>query len=313
MLPQLAAGWGMIDIPSVDPWFWDRFRGWSSNPNQLALLCAVLAFTSIHLADTAERFGSWIALAASCALFVWVGRLTKADTFTFSLAAGGGVFIAMKLWQWLCSTEPRPTLRPAIAVIAIVAIPLMVASTIPLAVTATTDSEDVALGLMKNGGKEAAQEADLRLQLWQEAIDRGIHAGLLGLGPGPHLPIPPSIIAGRMTEPDLGINDHPSVNGTPNFEAHNTPLDLFTQGGLLALLSFLWIMASALLTAYRSRFAGLAALLSGLAVFGMTDLIVRQPIFWFGITLCLAAAEVISARVAITSPHALDEARMFSR
>src|ERR1700736_1134937 len=30
--------------------------------------------------------------------------------------------------------------------------------------------------------------AGIRLQAWQQAIDRGIESGLLGLGPGPHLP-----------------------------------------------------------------------------------------------------------------------------
>ena len=50
---------------------------------------------------------------------------------------------------------------------------------------------------MKNGGKEAAQETDLRLQLWQEAVDRGLEAGMLGLGPGPHLPISVPIVAAR--------------------------------------------------------------------------------------------------------------------
>ncbi len=26
---QLVQGWGLISIPSMDPWFWERFRGWS--------------------------------------------------------------------------------------------------------------------------------------------------------------------------------------------------------------------------------------------------------------------------------------------
>ena len=50
---QVAAGWKIIDIPLVQPWYWERFRGWSAIPNQLSLLCVVLALLSVHLAETA--------------------------------------------------------------------------------------------------------------------------------------------------------------------------------------------------------------------------------------------------------------------
>src|ERR1019366_2211695 len=30
---------GLFRIPGIDPWFWERLRGWSDNPNQLAILC----------------------------------------------------------------------------------------------------------------------------------------------------------------------------------------------------------------------------------------------------------------------------------
>ncbi|TIX41131.1 MAG: polymerase, partial [Mesorhizobium sp.] len=38
---QLALGWGWIHQPGVNPWFWDRFTGWSENPNQIAIYCAI--------------------------------------------------------------------------------------------------------------------------------------------------------------------------------------------------------------------------------------------------------------------------------
>lgn len=292
LLVQVAAGWRLIHLPNIDPWFWDRFRGYSRNPNQLALFCAILAFVGLHLADTASRFSHWVVAVACSVLSICVGRLTKADTFTFSLAAGGTVFFAIKLYLWLTSPREKPTLRPAIALLAIVATPLVLMSLVPFAASATVD-EHIALGLMKNGGKEAAQEADLRLQLWHEAIDRGLEAGALGLGPGPHLPIPWSVIAGRLTEPSLGVDKHPQVNGTPDFEAHNTPLDLFTQGGLLAVLDFAWLMATAFIFSWKARSAGLVTLLCGVFVFGLTDLIVRPPIFWFAMALSLVATDGI--------------------
>jgi hypothetical protein len=142
-------------------------------------------------------------------------------------------------------------------------------------------------GLTKNGGKEAATETALRLELWHEAFRRGMDASMLGLGPGPHLPIPDSIVAARLADPGLDTGDHPAVNGMPNFEAHNTVLDLFMQAGLLGVLSFAWIMSVALLTSLRARQAALAAVACGLMIFGLTNLIVRPPLFWLGLAICL--------------------------
>ncbi|MBV8183318.1 MAG: hypothetical protein JOY76_01405, partial [Hyphomicrobiales bacterium] len=71
--------------------------------------------------------------------------------------------------------------------------------------------------------------------------------------------------------------------------AHNTVLDLFTQGGLLAVASFVWVLGSTFVVTFKARLAGLGTLLFGLGVFAVFHLIVRQPIFWFAISLCLVA------------------------
>ncbi|MCW3476489.1 O-antigen ligase family protein [Limobrevibacterium gyesilva] len=289
LTPQLAGAWGLVDLPIIDPWFGDRFRGWSNNPNQLALLCAVLVLLALHLADTATRRGEWIGAVACAIPPLFIGRATKTDTFTFALMAAGPVFLAIKMRVWLVSRERKMMLRPRVALLAVTTAPLLLASLVPFGLSAVADSQSLAMGLMKNGGKEAAAEADTRLELWREAISRGIEAGMLGLGPGPHLPIPSSIVTARQTEPGLDTGDHPTPNGMPNFEAHNTPLDLFTQGGVIAVLGFVWLMATAFAVSYRARVAGLTALLCGLGVFSLTNLVVRVPIFWFVVALCLVA------------------------
>ncbi len=110
---------------------------------------------------------------------------------------------------------------------------------------------------------------------------------MLGLGPGPHLEIPLSLVTARKGEILPKYVDTPPMNGTPNFEAHNTPIDLFTQGGLLAVVSLVWISATALLKSYTARLAGLTTLLCGVSVFGLGNLIIRHPLFWFTVALCL--------------------------
>jgi hypothetical protein len=113
---------------------------------------------------------------------------------------------------------------------------------------------------------------------------------MLGLGPGPHLPIPPSVVAGRESTPDEPINiEHPTPGSELNFEAHNTLLDLFTQGGLIAVSTFVWLTATALWVTLKARLDALTTLLCALGIFGMFHLIVRHPIFWLAIAFCLVA------------------------
>jgi hypothetical protein len=288
---QLAGAWGLISVP-IDPWFWERFRGWSSNPNQLSILCTVLGLTSLYLAESTPRISKRIAAIGCLILPAYVGRLTQSDTFTVTLLAAGPIFLAIKLAMTLSSSDRKLTVQSAFAWIAVFALPLMLASTIPFAVSGLSEAGQLAMGLAKNSGKSANEEANLRMFLWGEALRRGLETGTLGLGPGPHLPIPPSIVtarAGYGVQPD--DMNHPEPTSSPNFEAHNTVLDLFTQGGVIAVLSFIWLVGSAFITACRARRAGLATLLGGLAITGMTGLIVRIPLFWFAIALCLVSEE----------------------
>ncbi len=286
---QLADGWGLIDIPLIDPWYWNRLRGFSENPNQLALICTVLGFLSLHLAETAARLPARIAALACAILPIYVGRLTRSDSFALVLLTGGPIFVALKFRTWLLSFERGMTFRFAFAWIVILALPLILASVAPLGSSIAARAQGIAMGMSKDSGKDAVREAELRFGLWREAISRGLEAGMLGLGPGPHLEIPPSIVAARLGEKEPKYVEHPALNSMPNYEAHNTLLDLFTQGGLVAVLSFLWIAATALLITYRARLDALTTLVCGVGVFSMFHLIVRHPIFWFVIALCLVA------------------------
>jgi hypothetical protein len=287
---QLFASWGLVGLPLIEPWFGDRFRGWSNNPNQLALLCAVLILVSLHLADSADRARKrWAALLCMIPAII-VGRLTKTDTFTFSLVGAVPIYLVVKLRFWLGATERRTSLRTVLAWCAVIGVPLMLISALPFALSTNDDPDQFAMGMMKGGGKEASAEADLRLALWSKAIERGMQSYMMGLGPGPHLPIPPEIVAARISG-ELDADPHPDLNGAPNFEAHNSPLDLFTQGGLLADAAFLWLLALAWLVPYKARHAGLVALVSGVAIFGLTNNIVRPPIFWVTIAVCLISGD----------------------
>ena len=226
----------------------------------------------------------------ACAILpIYVGGLTKSDSFSLVLVIAGPIFVILKLREWLFSFEPKLTFRSAFAWIVVLALPLLLISAIPFGSLIAVQAEDLARGLAKDNGQTSQQEAELRIHSWREAIGRGLESGLLGLGPGPHLEIPDSLVSARKSEILPKFVETPPANGTPNFEAHNTPLDLLTQGGLIAVLSFVWISATAFFKTYKARLAGLTTLLCGVSIFGLGNLIVRHPVFWFVITLCLVS------------------------
>ncbi|SED63128.1 O-Antigen ligase [Rhizobiales bacterium GAS188] len=286
---QLGNAFGLIDVSGVDPWYWDRLRGWSENPNQLAIFCAVHALVSLHLAEVAA--GPWARIGAIlCAsVAVVAGRLSQSDTFSLVLVTAVPIFVAFKLRAWLPSPERKLSLRTASALIATLALPVLLISAVPLGYALAVQAEGFAKDMSKENGKAADREAQLRFQLWNQAIERGLESGMLGLGPGPHLEIPSVIVAARMSEDGPKHIEHPQNNSMPNFEAHSTLLDLFTQGGLIAVLSFIWLTASTFMATYRVQLCALSTLLLGLATFAVFHLIVRQPLFWFAISLCLVA------------------------
>ena len=269
---QILAGWDVISLPSVDPWFWDRFRGWSENPNQLALNCAVLTPLSLHLALSSTGLGR-VAGLFSCLLSFIVGRLTKSDTFLIAMTAITVLFLILRWRSWLSSPEHRYSLRFAIAVLVVAAIVPLSLSLTPYAVATATDVESMAISLTKDHGGEATKAtANLRLQLWGDALRSGLETGSLGLGPGPHL-----------ERPNV-INKH--ALPTP-FEAHSTLLDVFTQGGLLGVIAVCSLLAGIFLLMLRARLDALAALTAALAIFSISHFILRQPIVWFALALSL--------------------------
>jgi hypothetical protein len=287
---QYANGIGLIRLPGIDPWFWERFRGWSDNPNQLSILCVIVVLVALHLADTAASLSTRLAAILLMIPPLIVGRMSRSDTFMLALATALPVWFAVKLIVWQRGERLEFSLRASFARLALIAAPVLLLCLAPLALSKVEDAHAFLLGFAKHNGAEAAGEANLRMSLWRQAIKRGLESGMLGLGPGPHLHIPASIVAGHVSMGAQVVNiSHPTQNGTANYEAHNTMLDLFTQGGLLAVASFAWLLLRATTRVLRARSAGLVALIAGAAMFMMTGNIVRQPILWFAIVLCLTA------------------------
>jgi hypothetical protein len=272
---QIGLAWGWVHQSGVDPWYWDRFCGWSDNPNQLALYCAIVGPLALHLAKTSTyRWAKFLGLCSLIPTF-YLGRLTKSDTYLCATILTGLIFLALRVLAWLRADPEKSRLSQQIGLLLVIGCLPFAMTMTPFALAEVSSAEAFAKSLTKDkGGEATAETAALRLYLWSEAFDKGMRSGSLGLGPGPHLERPPIT--------DLQFLPRP-------FEAHSTILDLYTQGGLIAVLALAWIVGSATASAWRAKLDALLALVSSIVVFGIPHLIIRHPIVWFSLAICLVA------------------------
>jgi O-antigen ligase len=268
LILQLVSGLGLNLLPGVDCWFYDRFRGWSENPNQLGFFVAAVTFTALHLAEGAPSSAERVVALTCAAVAGLAGVLTRSDSFVVSLLIGASVWVALTAVVWFRTLRTGLVLRGAAVLFALLSIPLAAAAFAPFAAAALERIEETSASLYNDN-----EQGETRLELWIEALDRGYQSGLIGFGPGPQL----TSKAYKRPPP-------------AKFEAHNTFLDLFVQGGLVALAAFIWVCASAVRGAWRARLAGMLALVCALTAFGAFHFVVRQPIFWFGVVICLLEA-----------------------
>lgn len=268
MTLQIADGWWGLGLPGVDPWFYDRLRGWSLDPNQLGFYALFVAILAVHLAETAPRPREALAMTPLLVAALATGFLTRSDTFVVALMAASSIYLMLKSLAWLRSVPMGPTLRGGVVALGLLSLPLAAASAAPFLAAAVERVEQTSADVYEEDG-----QGDLRFHLWAEAWEKGLWSGLVGLGPGPHL----TSKSWKQPPPY-------------KFEAHNTSLDLLTQGGIVATSAFLLLCLTTVGAAWRALLPALAALVTGLAVFSMFHFVVRHPLFWFGVAVCLLEA-----------------------
>lgn len=287
LVAQFANAYGMFSVSFLHPWYWDRLEGWSTNPNQLALLAAVLQFLALHLAERAtSRLGRLAGIACAPLPFL-AGAMSLSDTFIVVCICCFLMLGAMTLRRWIVVASSSAT-QVLSAWAVMLAVPVLLLSLLPFIPFAMAQADQYANSVYNGTDRSrvATSEGAVRLRLWHEAVVRGVGAAGLGLGPGAHLMNPP-----YKREPP------------PKFEAHNTVLDIFTQGGVLGVLAVVWIWGKALKVAWRGHAAGLATATCAIAVFSMFHLIIRQPMFWFTMALSLSTGLAPVAGVSSSGPR----------
>ncbi len=274
---QVVQGWGWLPQAGIELWYWDRFRGWSENPNQLALYCAIFGTLALHLATTTRNGWGRLLGIASVFFTFYVGRLTKSDAYLYTSILTCLTFVGLRIRTWLKTAGNKVSLsRQALLLLLIGSFPMAVSIT-PYVLSEANTLESFAKSLTKdNGGEATAETAELRLYLWSAALEKGVQSGSMGLGPGPHVSRP------ATWERQFDFLTRP-------FEAHNTILDLYTQGGAISVLALAWLVGVAIMSAWRAKLDALLALMVSIVIFSMPHLIIRHPIVWFALTLCLVA------------------------
>jgi O-antigen ligase len=167
------------------------------------------------------------------------------------------------------------------ALLAVFALPALVAATTPLAYRLAT--EVMAQNSHEETNQKLERDVGGRAKLWAQALERGLESRMLGLGPGPHLVRPAEL-------------REPRWDWLPDFEAHNTFVDIFLQGGLLAVAGLLWLLVAAARESWKADLSCLAALVVAMSGFALTHFIIRHPIVWFVVALVLATGTSCRAR-----------------
>jgi hypothetical protein len=271
---QLAQAFGLRPIIGGNVWFYDRLTGWSDNANQLGLLCLILVLLSLHLAETAPRpFARFTALGCGV-LPAWAGYLSRSDAFMLAVVLSVCCAAGLRWWRSLVGRRRPPGLGALSTQLAALALPVLLAASGPLAYV--LGAREVAQHAHGETNEKFERDVGGRMELWKQALERGFESRTLGLGPGPHLVRPASL-------------REPRWDALPDFEAHNTFVDMFLQGGVLAVASLLWLGATAARGALRVRLSFLPMLLIGMSGFALTHFVIRHPIVWFVVALALAA------------------------
>ncbi|MDH7796989.1 MULTISPECIES: O-antigen ligase family protein [unclassified Beijerinckia] len=300
VLVQVLQGQYAPIIGTLDLWYWDRFRGWCLNPNQFALFCLALGALSIAASENEpSRQFRILTIVSACITFA-AGFLAQSNAYN-------GVAIIMVLGfvfaKILRATPIAALLRSTIFWAVVSGTAALLLTAIVLTPALRSNANGASPLFFMRDKENTDQEAALRIALWTQAIQLGVESWYLGRGPGPHLTIPTSLLIERREASDPLNLVHPKLGLAANFEAHNTALELFVQGGALATASFLSLCLMAFWRALRSQADGLAIGLIALVSFGSFHVIFRHPIVWFLIVGALSAPKMLARNRAPSEPR----------
>ena len=137
LLMQLGNAFGLFALSGVDPWYWDRMRGWTENPNQFALLCLLTGFVSLALVERASGFAATLVASACAGIALWTGLQSKSNAYFGAVLAALLLFALLKGVRAIAKAQRADVPAVAFSLAALSAIGLalsLVASAVDLRV-----------------------------------------------------------------------------------------------------------------------------------------------------------------------------------
>lgn len=234
-----------------------RFTAWAENPNQTALLACPLPFLALHLLKVCQTAAKKWAYSLLSLSLLFVGVMTGSDALT----AAWSLSFSVLAWVWWvrCVRSRRAGYwRPVLTKLLL---PVGVLTLIAIISVLMGEQLVEKLSSELNSGNQAV----VRFTLWRHGIEAMLASPIFGLGPGSY-----------------------SGLGAPfqHTEAHNTLIDWGMSSGIVGVLLLLSAYA-VVLWRMRTKSLFLFGAALSLLAFSFFHYVLRQPLFWLYLILCL--------------------------
>ena len=243
----------------VDPWFQAiRFRGWSENPNQMALMLAPLPFLILwaYQRTASKARKSWLAFSLAVSLIAGVLCLSEA----LYLAWGASLGLCSLLAGIAYVREP--TFSPIVAIWKKITFPtILLAGVAALVIPLALRGAEIVAAIY-----EAGNQGETRLLIWGHGLEAAARSPIVGLGPGAF-----SGLSGPFQ----------------NYEAHNTFIDILTQAGVFGAAAYVLLLIVAGKRFLATRDLAFIGGFTALVGFSCFHYVLRHPTFWLTIILML--------------------------
>lgn len=254
----LVATFPFGSLGPLEPWYGPRFRGWSENPNQVALVMSPVPFLALYQFRNSRR----TPVRAMYLLFLVAGIVVGIASFSDALRLAWAVgAVLMVSHGWLLGlVRGRAPFGQAViryAILPVLAFGLLILGGRAAYLQVQSAIEDIFT--RRGQGSE-------RLTLWRHGVEAMAESPLVGLGPGPH--------SGKL-------------GPFRDFEAHNSFIDWGTATGIAGVL----LLVGLLIWAARRNAAtpALLASLVALVVVSVSGFNLRHPTFWLYLLFVVAA------------------------
>ena len=257
------------ELAGINPWYAAiRFTGWSVNPNQLGLFLVAIPY--LWAWNRLERRRPL--LSVGMILIIVAGIATQSDALFVSWLCGT-LFVLTMGW---CQALALPDRSLPKSIFRLVLLPAMAISFVGVLFWVFAEgAAELLIGRYELGG-----QGSTRFEIWANALAAIADSPVIGNGVG--------AFAG-VWAPFSG------------YEAHNTYLDLGTKAGLFVTFAYSVFSIGLILRLVMQREVLMAGAFTSLVVFSVFHYVLRQPVYWMTVVICLQIAcrpdELRKARV----------------